>query len=217
MGLVVAQQRRVTVTVEQMPLSPEVTEAMQRLDDLIHGLEEHTDPRVQHDLLEVLRAVDVLHRGALLRLAELLERRGLLDEALADGHIAMLLDLYAPHDEHETEQFRVQAVVEDLRPYVEAHGGQLEVLTAEDGALQVRLLAGCESRSESSAALRAHVEAALRAALPDFAGRDATAPRHPAPAERKAPVLIPLSALNQPAGTQHSSGGCGSGGCGSSG
>lgn len=203
-------------------LSTEVAAAMQRLDELVTAFEEHPDPGMADALVEVLRAVDVLHRGALQRLVTLLDDHGLRGEAFADPHVALLFALYDEAQEQD-EQSRAEAAVADVRPYVEAHGGRLDVIAAEDGVVQVRLLGACESCSASSATLRAHVEDALRAALPDFVRMDVdTAPAHTSSRQRRAPVLIPLSAVvggasgQQPAGGGESRGGCGVSGRGCS-
>ncbi len=193
---------------------------MHRLDDLVRTFEEHPEPHVQHGLIEALRAVDVLHRGALLTLRALLDERGLTDEAFADAHIALLFDLYTEQDDDEQdEQSRAEAVVASVRPYVEARGGRLEVVAADDGVVTIRLLGACSSCSGSSATLQAYVEDALRAGLPEFVRMDvANTPLQAAsPPQSPAPVLIPLSALRRSAGGAELPGGCGGGGCRSSG
>ena len=187
---------------------------MHRLDELVTAFEQHPDPQVADGLVEVLRAVDVLHRGALQRVAALLDTGGLREQALADPDVALLFGLYEDVPD-EDEQARAEAAVEAVRPYVEAHGGQLEVVAAADGVVSIRLLGECESCSGSATTLRGYVEDALRAALPEFTRMDvARAPAHAEPAGR-APVLIPISALS--ARPQSHGGGCGAGGgCGSS-
>ena len=186
---------------------------MQRLDELVTAFEQHPDPEVADGLVEVLRAVDVLHRPALQRVAALLADHGLREQALADPALALLFGLYEDALD-EDEQSRAEAAVEAVRPYVEAHGGRLEVAAADGGVVSIRLLGACESCSHSAGALRGYVEDALREALPDFVRMDVATSAHAAPASR-APVLIPLSALTTGAARQPH-GGCGSGGgCGS--
>ncbi len=63
---------------------PEVGAALRQLDDLIQMFSQHPDEGVQEAVVAMLRAVDVLHRGALRRLGAFLDARALLDEALAD-------------------------------------------------------------------------------------------------------------------------------------
>jgi Fe-S cluster biogenesis protein NfuA len=193
-------------------LNPEVTAAMYRLEALVRTFEDYPDPRVQEGLVDVLRAVDVIHRSPLRRLSALLEECGVRDEALCDPHLALLFGLYEDADrEVEDERSRAEAVAADIRPYVEAHGGRLDVVAAEDGVVTIRLLGGCESCCGSGNELRAYVEEALRSGLPDFVRMDVAAtPPRPAPAGRPAPVLIPLSVLGPSDGKVQPSGGCGS-------
>jgi Fe-S cluster biogenesis protein NfuA len=200
-------------------LPAEVGAALERLDDLVRAFEDHPDEGVQDGLLDVLRAVDVIHRGALDHLRALLDARGLGQEALADPHVALLFGLYeAQDDDADDARVRAEAAVAELRPYVASHGGRLEVVAAEDGVVNIRLLGACTACSGSPAALNDLVEQALRANLPEFVRMEVspTAPAHVA-VQRAAPVLIPLSALSRGAPASEG-GGCGSGGhCGSGG
>jgi len=151
------------MTSEPAALPPEIEAALQQLDDLIQMFVEHPDENVQHGVLAVLRAVDVLHRGAIERIGTLLEERSLLEEAMADQHIALLFALYEsqPFDDERT---RAAVVVDGIRPEVEARGGRLEVVAAEGGVVTIQLL----GPPDSSGALHAFVQDALRAELPDF-------------------------------------------------
>jgi Fe-S cluster biogenesis protein NfuA len=201
------------VTAEPGRLPPELVAAMHRLDELIEVFGQHPDQSVQDAFFETLRAVDVVHRSGLQRLDALLAERSLRDEAGKDPQVALLFDLYAAQEEHLDERSRAEAAVAAIRPYVESHGGRLEVVSAEDGVISIRLLGACESCSGSTATLRALVEEALRAELPEFVRMDVAPPAH-APAPKAAPVLIPVSSLTQTGQANRSHGGCG-GGCGS--
>jgi Fe-S cluster biogenesis protein NfuA len=202
------------VTAEPGRLPPELVAAMQRLDELIEVFGQHSDDNVQDAFFEALRAIDVVHRGGLQRLDALLAERSLRDEAGNDAQIALLFDLYATQEEDLDERARAEAAVAVIRPYVESHGGRLEVVSAEDGVISIRLLGACESCSGSTATLRGLVEEALRAELPEFVRMDVAPPAH-APRPKAAPVLIPVSSLSRPQ-ANGSHGGCG-GGCGSAG
>ncbi len=195
---------------------PEVGAALRQLDDLIQMFSQHPDEGVQEAVVAMLRAVDVLHRGALRRLGAFLDARALLDEALADPHVALMFDLYRSQDDDELA--RAEAAVEGIRPYVEAHGGRLEVVTAEGGVVNIRLLAGCESCSGSTATLHGLVEEALRAELPEFVRVDVSSspPRRSAPSGDPAPVLIPVSSVTRRDRPPSPVGGCGTGGHGCS-
>jgi Fe-S cluster biogenesis protein NfuA len=205
------------VTADLPTLPAEVAAALESLDDLVAGFEQHPDDAVQDGLIAVLRAVDVIHRGALDHLRGLLDIHGLRQEALADPRVALLFGLYeAQDDDADDPRLRAEAAVAELQPYVASHGGRLEVVAAEDGVVNIRLLGACTDCAGTPAALGDLVEQALQANLPEFVRMQVSppAPAHAA-AGRPAPVLIPLSALSRGAAAS-GAGGCGSGGgCGS--
>ncbi len=197
--------------------APEVGAALRQLDDLIQMFSEHPDESVQEAVVGMLRAVDVLHRGALERLGAFLDARALLDEALADPHVALVFDLYRPQEHEDDELARANAAVEGIRPYVEAHGGRLEVVTAEGGVVNIRLMAGCENCSGSTATLHSLVEEALRAALPGFVRMDLSPPpRQRASSDDRSRVLIPVSSVTRQDRHSPPGGACGTGGHGCS-
>jgi Fe-S cluster biogenesis protein NfuA len=183
------------VTAADHALPPEVAAALGQLDDLIRMFAQHPDEGVQDAVVAVLRAVDAVHRGALQRLAALLDARSLLDEALADPHVGLLFELYRS-GEYEDEKARAEAAIDGIRPYVEAHGGRLEVVAAEGGVIGIRLLGACAGCSASNETLRDVVEDALRTELPEFVRMDVStrAGESPGPSSAE-PVLIPVSSV----------------------
>ncbi len=186
---------------------PEVIAALEQLDQLIQRFAQHPDQGVQEAVVGLLQAVDTLHRGALHRLGAFLEARSLLDEAAADPHVGLLFGLYETEAD-DYERTRAEAAVEAIRPTIEAHGGRIEVVDAEGGVVNVRLLSACESGSGPAGTLRQLVEDALRTELPEFVRMDITSPAHtPAWTVEPQPVLIPVSSLT----VRPSQRGCGSG------
>lgn len=72
-------------------------ERIRTLDELIARFEDHPDPLTRERAVELLAAVDSLHREGLGRLVEGLRRAGggsLLDQAAADPIVTILLGLY---------------------------------------------------------------------------------------------------------------------------
>jgi Fe-S cluster biogenesis protein NfuA len=210
------------VTEGEGRLPAQVVAALERLDDLVRAFEQHPDEAIQARLIDVLRAVDTIHRGALDQLGALLDAHGLREDALTNPHVALLFELYQAHDEEEDDlRSRAEAAVAELQPYVASHGGRLEVVAAEDGVVNIRLLGACPSCSGSPAALNDLVEQALCASLPEFVRLEpaGAADAHREPVQPSAPVLIPVSALrvgaagSEPGGCR-SSGGCRSQACG---
>lgn len=167
-----------------------------RLEGLSETTSEALDRLLAHPNAEVrelterlMAGVDTLHRGALVRIANLLDHYGHLEQAIRDPVVGMLLDLYdlvplAP-------EAQVERALEDIRPYIQSHGGQLEVLGVEDGVVRVRLAGSCAGCSGSAMTLKRGVEAALKEGMPGFAAMEVEE-AEPAPAR---PTFIALEQI----------------------
>lgn len=147
-------------------LPDRVADALDHLVELVAGVESETDERVQERLVDLLRAVDLVHRAGLRRLHSILNEAGLLERALDDPSTRLLYELYDLGSDGDRQ--RADAVLDDVRPYIESHGGQLTVLDAADGEVTVRLSGACGGCTGSPATLGHVIEEALRAGLPDF-------------------------------------------------
>ena len=67
---------------------------------------------------------------------------------------------------------RVQEALDSVRPYMESHGGNVELLGIEDGVARLRLEGSCHGCAASASTLELAVEEALRATAPDLEGID---------------------------------------------
>jgi Fe-S cluster biogenesis protein NfuA/nitrite reductase/ring-hydroxylating ferredoxin subunit len=141
-----------------------------RLDRLIRSFEEHPREDVRAQVLEMLGLIDALHRGGV-------ARRG---EALWAGSPTVL------------EQ--AEAALVQVRPYIESHGGAVEILDVVEGVVHLRLSGACQGCAGSAMTLKRGIEAALRAGFPGFQGMEVHEPT--APPTRTPPAnFIPLQAV----------------------
>src|SRR6185312_8415915 len=85
-----------------------------------------------------------------------------------DGIVASLMlihDLYpVPVEE------RVADALEEVRPYMESHGGNVELVSLEDGVVRLRLEGSCDGCPASSSTLELAIKTALDEAAPDLTG-----------------------------------------------
>ncbi len=158
-------------------------------DEAIQKLLEHPSPEVRLLAEEVLAAVDGIHREGLTRMAALMDHHDLLKLAATDPAVAELLDLYdlVPLG----QEVLVERALETVRPYIQSHGGQLEVLSVLDGTVRVRLAGSCAGCSGSAMTLKRGVESALRENYPGFTSMEVEEPK-PEPAR---PTFIGLSQI----------------------
>ena len=62
---------------------------------------------------------------------------------------------------------QVEAVIERIRPALEADGGNVELVDIDDGVVKVRLTGACGSCPMSTLTLKMGIERAIREELPD--------------------------------------------------
>jgi Fe-S cluster biogenesis protein NfuA/nitrite reductase/ring-hydroxylating ferredoxin subunit len=131
----------------------EFDQAVAELATLVSTLEREDDERA----LMLLQLVDAIHRPAL----ELIVA-GELEHPIA----AALLSMYdlVPID----DRIRVEEALDEIRPYIESHGGDLELLDVEDGMVHVRMSGACHGCAASAMTLRRGIEAKLRERYPGF-------------------------------------------------
>ena len=85
-----------------------------------------------------------------------------------DPYVAALLLI---HDLHPVSlEERVRGALDSVRPFMERHGGGVEVVGLQDGVLRLRLQGTCNGCAASATTLEHAVERALEEAAPDLSG-----------------------------------------------
>jgi len=76
----------------------------------------------------------------------------------------------ADNDGKTQEDFeaKVREVIEKIRGYLQAHGGDIDIVAIEGHDLKVRLKGACAGCPGATYTLKMGVEAALREEVPDF-------------------------------------------------
>ena len=63
---------------------------------------------------------------------------------------------------------KVEAVLERIRPMLQADGGDVELVSVEDGIVSVRLTGACGSCPSSTMTLKMGIEQAIREEVPEI-------------------------------------------------
>ena len=141
-----------------------------RVQELTGRLEDLEDGECRELAEELTGAVVQMYGAGLERIVELIQDEETRDRLASDELVAGLLmihDLYpVPLEE------RVTAALDSVRPYMESHGGNIELLGFEDGVVKLRLEGSCKSCRASSSTLELAVRQALQEAAPDLLGMD---------------------------------------------
>lgn len=137
---------------------------LDRMEDLMAAIEEMA-PADRAIVIEFLDHVDDLHRLALTRLGQELTPAQVEDHRAAHPAIAWLWEAYGVGLD---PRMLASRAIDAVRPYLESHGGDVEVLDVTDGKVLVALSGSCSGCSASAITLQEGVEEALRAGYPDF-------------------------------------------------
>lgn len=149
---------------------------IQRIDGLLHQLDTMPDPDARASAVELVQSLMELHGAGLERMMEISAESGVPGHAIIDGFarddlVGGLLLLYGLHPlDLET---RVMQALDKVRPYLESHGGNVEVLGIEDGVVRLRLQGSCKSCPSSSMTLKLAIEEAIYEAAPDVTAIEA--------------------------------------------
>lgn len=149
---------------------------MPKVTELAEALLAHPDVTVRHQVEELVDLVDAFHLEGVGRLVEMIRAwRGsvFLSAAAGDeitGTFLRSYDLGEVTDERDLKlvEEAVDAALDEMRPFVESHGGTITVETIRDGVVSVQMLGSCDGCPSSSSTLTGGVEEALRRHWPNF-------------------------------------------------
>jgi Fe-S cluster biogenesis protein NfuA len=117
--------------------------------------------RIEHDepALEAVQSVVELYGDALARMLQGVD-------PTEDELVSQLLIV---HDLHPLDvETRARRALEDVRPYLGSHGGDVEFLGVEAGVAHVRLAGTCNGCPSSTVTLRNAIEEAMLRAAPEL-------------------------------------------------
>jgi Fe-S cluster biogenesis protein NfuA len=142
----------------------------QRIEGLIARIEAAPEHNVRGDALNLAQSLMELHGAGLDRLMEIVARAGasgyaLMDDFAGDGLVASLLLLYGLHP-YDLET-RVMKALDETRPLLQSHGGDVELLGVTGGTVRLRLAGNCRNCSSSTMTLKLAIERAIYEAAPD--------------------------------------------------
>jgi Fe-S cluster biogenesis protein NfuA len=148
-------------------------ERLRRLDVLLGEVERSGDPASRARAREVVQAVLDLHGAGLERILTHLEEAGevgraALDACVGDDVVGGLLLLHRLHPLGLEE--RVRQALEQVRPHLRSHGGNVELLGVTDGVVRLRLEGSCDGCPSSAVTMRQTIEEAILGKAPDAAG-----------------------------------------------
>jgi Fe-S cluster biogenesis protein NfuA/nitrite reductase/ring-hydroxylating ferredoxin subunit len=168
---------------------------VQELTEALEGLEDRHARELAEDLVG---AIVELYGEGLARVVDRLHAAGaagqeIHEQLVQDGVVASLLLI---HDLYPIDlETRVREALASVRPYMESHGGDVELLELQDGVARLRLVGSCEGCPASAATLELAIKEAIDDAAPDLAGLEvegvAAARKPPGPSPGLLQIQMP--------------------------
>lgn len=156
---------------------------LDRLEGLLADAEA-LDPATREIVYGLLDGVDELHRMAVRSLGDHLpaDEVGRLRDA--DPAIGWLFDAYAVGVD---ERAAVDSALESIRPYIDSHGGRVDVRDVRSGVVMLEMSGACSGCTASAITLQEGIITALRDGYPGFVRvevvEDPDAAPHPPPGQ----------------------------------
>lgn len=144
-----------------------------RVQDLQERLESTQASGTRELAEELVSAVVQMYGAGLERVVASLFDAGEEGERIAVGltEDPLVATLLLIHDLHPVPiEDRVQGALDSVRPYMESHGGNVELLSLRQGVARIKLEGSCSDCSASAVTLELAIKQALEEAAPDLEG-----------------------------------------------
>ena len=148
-------------------------ELVERVQELLGSLDEIADPVAQARVQELVGTVLELYGAGLERILGILQDAGdpalpIRDALLDDGIVASLMLIHGLYPVPLEE--RVVQALDGIRPFLASHGGNVELVSVEEGVARLRLEGSCNGCPSSAATLEHALKEAIEEAAPDLLG-----------------------------------------------
>ncbi len=163
-------------------------ERVARMESLLEEIENLRDPEARSRATEMVGVLLDLYGEGLARMMDTVaegdDRERAFEAFASDELVSHLLLLHGLHP--LGVEARVRAALDEVRPYLESHGGNVEFLGVEDGVARLRLEGNCDGCPSSAATLKLAIEEAVQRTAPDLEGIEAKGVAEP----KLAPTLV---------------------------
>jgi Fe-S cluster biogenesis protein NfuA/nitrite reductase/ring-hydroxylating ferredoxin subunit len=144
-----------------------------RIQELVEQIEALPNPAARTLLHECLQATLAFHGQGLTRMLEVVEDSGPGGEKIFERliHDEVVRGLLLIHGLHPVDlETRLREALTKVRPYMESHGGNVELISLEGDVARLRLQGTCKSCPSSAITMELAVRHAVEEACPDLMG-----------------------------------------------
>jgi Fe-S cluster biogenesis protein NfuA/nitrite reductase/ring-hydroxylating ferredoxin subunit len=144
-----------------------------RIQELIARINEVPDAAAREMFEECVESLLRFYGKGLARVLELVERAGpegrkVYESLINDAAVRSLLLIHGLHP--VPLEKRLTEALDKIRPYMESHGGNVELLSLEDDVAKLRLKGHCKTCPSSTVTMELAIRGAIEEACPDLMG-----------------------------------------------
>jgi len=144
-----------------------------RLQELLEQIQSQPNPAARVLLRECLQSLLAFYGDALSRIVAHVQNSGvngkeILERLLRDQTVSGILLIHGLHP--VALETRLRGALEKVRPYMQSHGGNIELLGLENDVARVKLDGTCKTCPSSTVTLELAVRRAVEEACPDLLG-----------------------------------------------
>src|SRR4051794_2602020 len=142
-----------------------------RIETLVQEVAAFPDPRARATAEELVQVLLDMYGEGLARLLEITAETEASGLALIDTFASdeLLSSLFLLHGLHPLDiETRIMQALDEVRPYLKSHGGNVEFVRVEGGVAHLRLQGSCHGCPSSSITLKSAIEEAIYKAAPDL-------------------------------------------------
>jgi Fe-S cluster biogenesis protein NfuA len=152
---------------------PESGNMAKRLQELLEQIQSHPNPAARTLLQECVQSLLAFYGDGLSRILRHVQDAGptgeeILERLMHDHAVSGLLLIHGLHP--VALETRLRGALEKVRPYMQSHGGNIELLGLENDVARVKLQGTCKSCPSSGVTLELAVRRAVEEACPDLLG-----------------------------------------------
>jgi len=147
-----------------------LNERVQKIDTLVAQIRGAPDSEIRKAALELVQTLLEFHAVGIDRMMEITSSGGdqgwqIIDEFGRDETVGSMLLLHGLHPlDLDT---RVRDALERVRPYLQSHGGNVELVEIVDGVVRLKLTGTCNGCASSTLTLTTAIEKAIYETAPD--------------------------------------------------
>jgi Fe-S cluster biogenesis protein NfuA/nitrite reductase/ring-hydroxylating ferredoxin subunit/uncharacterized protein (UPF0335 family) len=142
----------------------------QRIESLMEEVDALPDADIRELVQECLQEMLGFYGKGLERILKIVKQNGpeVHDKLVADDFVSGLLLI---HDLHPTDLLtRLQQAIDKVRPYMDSHGGSVEIVSVEDNVARLKLQGSCNGCPSSASTMELAIKQAIDESCPDLLG-----------------------------------------------